>query len=367
MNRRQALAMMAGALLSPRPAWSRAASRPFRLGVTRWPPDLTLAALSAVERFIRDACDLAAPTLFGGVPWPEAAEGRPFSAAIEADLSWRPPDGHAFLVSVNMLDDGRSGLAPYWGERDNQPIPEPFAGRPFDDPLIMSAYAGYCLRVCERLRPDWFVVGIEMNILLHKAPAQWPALKTLYRATYEAVKAAFPQVQCCFSIEALHFLGQAEGADAALQRREMIELLEFSDVAAFSIYPHMSWGIPRPLPEDFFDFARDLAEAAGGKPIGISESGYTSRDVDVGGITLFGSPEDQRRHLDLLLRAAERDRYEFVVNFASHDYPRLTAALPEPARTLANIWTYTGLVDGDGGAKPATEIWRRALAMPYGR
>lgn len=137
------------------PAWGQAGgSRPFRMGVTRWPPDLTADAVAAVDRFIANDCDMAAPMILGGVPWTEAHDGAPFSVALNRDLAYRPPAGHKLLLSIGALDMGRRALAPYWGESDNRPIPAPFAALAFDDPRIKRAYASFAIRACEAMAPD---------------------------------------------------------------------------------------------------------------------------------------------------------------------------------------------------------------------
>ncbi len=338
--------------------------RSFRLGTTLWPPDLTFEAVDRAKTFVARNGDMAAPMLLGGVPWPEALSGAAFSPNVMEKLSYRPPPGHKLLVSLEPTDLGRKQLAFYMGEEDNLPLPAPWDRLGFDSPQVQTAFANYALRVVEAMRPDWLAIGIESNLLLHNSPRAWPGYKAFHRNTYRAVKARHPDLPVCFTIEALHLLGLSDNAGAARQRAEILDLMDSSDLLAFSIYPHMSYAVPRPLPADFFDFARDLARDAGGKPIAIAESGYPSRDVRVFGLTLSGSYADQRRHMDLLLRTAERDGFEFVVNFAGIDFDRLTEKLSGDIRELALIWTYTGLETADGATKPALEVWRSWLEAP---
>lgn len=348
----------------PPPLLARIAPRPrrgFRLGTTLWPPDLTIEAVDRTEAFIAANCDLAAPMLLGGVPWPEAHSGAPFSDNVRAKLAYRPPPGHKLFVSLEPIDFGRRRLALHMGEVDNLPLPEPWDRLGFGSTEVRSAFASYALRVVEAMRPDYLAIGIESNLLLHNSPDDWADYKGFHRHTYRAVKARYPDLPVCFTIEALHMLGLSDGADPVRQRMEILDLMDSSDLLAFSIYPHMSYEVPRPVPMDFFDFARDLSRDAGGKPIAVAESGYPSRDVRVMGLTLFGSYDDQRRHMELLLQTAERDGFEFVVNFAAIDFERLTARLSGDIRELSLIWTYTGLETGDGAAKPALEVWRSWL------
>jgi hypothetical protein len=348
----------------PAPPPPPPASRSFRLGVTRWPPDLTLDAVAMVDQFVARDCDFVAPMLLGGVPWPEASAGTPFSAHLNAELAYRKSVDHRMLVSLGALDATRKAMAPYWGSTDNLPRPAPWDALALDSTEVKTAFTHYARRVVEAMQPDYLAIGIESNVLLTSTPALWPALKALHRHTFSELKRRFPQLPVCFTIEALHLLGLADGSDATAQRREVREVLAHSDLVAFSVYPHVSFAVPRPLPDGFFDFARDLALAVGNKPIAVSESGYTSRDTQVFNLTLRGTESDQRRHVELLLAAARRDRYAFVVNFASTDFEKLTAKLTGDAQQLANIWTWTGLQRSDGSAKPALEARRQSLALP---
>jgi hypothetical protein len=63
----------------------------YRMGATRWPPDLTLAAMAKVERFLREDCDLSAPMILGGVPWVAADRGEDYSAALMGELGGACP------------------------------------------------------------------------------------------------------------------------------------------------------------------------------------------------------------------------------------------------------------------------------------
>jgi len=95
----------------------------------------------------------------------------------------------------------------------------------------------------------------------------------------------------------------------------------------------------------------------------------TSRDVELKafGLTLRGSEAEQRQFTELLFRVATRDRYEFVVNFATTDFERLCAKLPPPVDDLARIWAYTGLQTSESKPKPALAVWDACLKAPYRR
>jgi hypothetical protein len=341
-----------------------APTRAFRMGTTRWPPDLSLRALGQVESFLRDRADMAAPMILGGVPWDAAAEGAGFSAALMRELAWAAPAGHPKLLSLGALDTMRVGMAPHYATADNQPLPERWQGRAFDDPQVIAAYTAYCLRAAEIARPDWLAIGVEVNILLHAAPDLWPVYVRLHRAVYEAVKDRFPDIGVCFTIAAQHFMGRTDGADADRQWAAMAELMAHSDLAAFSIYPHLQDDAPDPVPDGFYDSLNEFAARAG-RPAAISECGVSSETIRYSlFIRIPGSPERQAQAMDALFRFADDGDHRFVVNFTSHDYSPLIAAVPAEHHPLLSLWEHCGILDARGGAKAVTAVWDDWLARP---
>ena len=62
------------------------ATRPFRMGFTCWPADLTLEGFLTAQAFAHAHGDIVSVMFIGGVPWPEALEGRPFSKDVDSNL-----------------------------------------------------------------------------------------------------------------------------------------------------------------------------------------------------------------------------------------------------------------------------------------
>jgi hypothetical protein len=341
----------AGAAIAGLPAPAEA-GRAFRMGFTPWPSEMSLAGLKMAEDFIAAHADLVSIMLIGGIPWQEALDGKPFSADVQRRLRYKPPQGHRVSLSISPLDTTRKGLAPYWSSRDNQPLPPDWAKLRFNDPKVIGALTGFTLRAIDALRPHYLAIGVESNALLSHSRSAWADYKEMHRAVYASVKRRHPKLPVFFTTEVNHYLERATEARGSGQEREVADLMRHSDVFAMSYYPHMSYDTRWPIPEDFFAFARRFR-----KPIAVSETGMLSREVTVTGLKLRGSPEDQRQYYDVLLKAAQRDRYRFVVTFCTTDYDRLLPALLTEAREIANIWTYTGLQTGDGKPKPALEVW----------
>lgn len=356
----------AAALAASTASAATGSPRRFRMGTTRWPPDLTLAALGMVERFIRDECDMAAPMVLGGVPWVAAEAGQDFSPRLMSELTWRPPQGHGLCLSLGPLNTMRDGLAPLYGETDNLPLPPDWADLPFDHPRVVDAYAAFCARAAMTMKPDWLVTGVEVNILLHKRPEAFPALVTLLEEAARQVRQAAPNTRVGLSVTLTHLFGLSDGADAGTQRDTMIRALEHADFAGLSVYPHTSWDIPQPVPEGWYDRITEFSRSAG-KPVAVTESGMTSESFMAGFIPIRGSDERQEAHLQSLLSSAERGDWLFVVNWTSHDYPDLMKHIPRDIRWLAKVWTYTGLRTGDGQDKPVMDVWRAAMGRGYTR
>lgn len=340
---------------APSAAVPDAGGRPFHLGFTRWPADLTAEGARVAEEFAHAHGDIVSVMFIGGIPWPEALDGREFSRDVRNSLQYHRPAGKKLFLSVSPLDKDRKNLAPYWGEKDNQPLPDAWRDRALNNPATKRAFLNFVRRAVEAMNPDYLAIGIESNVLLSHNRGRWEQLKELHRETYAAMKNLHPNLPVFFTTEVLHYRKLASDARAS-------DLMQHSDLFAMSVYPHMSYDVPRPIPADFLDFARRF-----GKPIAVSESGMTSKDVELRafGLTLRGSEPDQKQFTELLLQAAARNRYEFVITFATTDFEKLCAKLPPPLDDLGRIWAYTGLQTSDLKPKPALVVWDGWLARPH--
>jgi Glycosyl hydrolase family 53 len=329
-------------------------TRAFFMGFTLWPADLTDEGFRTAQEFAHAHGDILSVMFIGGIPWPEALDGKPFSKDVQDNLNYRPPAGKKLFLSVSPLDKDRRALAPYWGDKENLPLPKPWEKEPLNSPRVKKAYLNFLLRTIKAMRPDYLAIGVEANVLLTREPAKWRQFKDLYRDTYTAVKKAHPTLPVFFTTEVLQYKRLTNESRGTDQEREVADLMKRSDLFAMSIYPHMSAELPRPIPGNFFDFANRFK-----KPIAVSESGMTSRSVTMRsyGLTLSGSDADQQQFTELLLRTAARDKYEFVINFATTDSERLVTRLRPPQDDLARLWAFTGMQTSDQRPKPAQALW----------
>ncbi|HRJ27140.1 MAG TPA: glycosyl hydrolase 53 family protein [Fimbriimonadaceae bacterium] len=339
-----------------------AESRPFRMGFTPWPSEMSEAGLTQARRFMEQNGDLTAIMFLGGIPWQEALENKPFSADVQKQLAYRPPPGTKVFLSISPLAMSRKDLAPYWGEKDNMPLPPEWRNAALDDAKVVLSFSRFVIRSVEALRPEYLAIGVESNAMLTYDRTKWPAYKRLHTQAYRNVKTKFPKLPIFFTTEVNHYLGRSMGSNATDQEREVGELMKQSDWFAMSYYPHMTLATPWPIPSTALDFAKKFR-----KPIAMSETGMNSQPAVFPQVTLPGSPEMQDQYYQVLLDAAQRDRYQLIVNFCTTDFEKLVAVLPPGDRELASIWTYSGLQTSSGQLKPAGKRWQSTFARPFRR
>ena len=331
------------------------------LGFSPWPPDLSLAGIDRAYDFIAQNGNIIAHHMDNGVPWAEALTGKRFPAHLRKD--WkdrlaRTPDGAEVFLAFTPLAMDRASLASYWSNRgDNQPLPQAWRSKAFDDADVITAYTNYVLRGVEFFDPDYLAIGIEANIMLAREPDKWPAYLRLNAAVYRAVKEKHPDLPV-FSTVQYEFLRGIEDESkgtAQMQIPAVTELMANSDLLALSTY---RYGIlhPNPPKANYFDVARKF-----GKPIAIAESGAMSREVTVNGLLLPAFASTQADFVNMLLLNAENLDFPFLINWVNVDYEGTLEKLPGSVQELAKAWVYTGLESYSGKPKPALKIWRRCL------
>jgi hypothetical protein len=344
------------------------ASRSFYMGFTNWPPEATVEGVAQAHQFIADHGDLFAYQIDNGVPWPEALADAEFSSAVME--GWRStresiPKGHTLFVSINCLDDSRVNLAKYWGETDGMDLPAPWNTYNLDNKDVKTAYLNYAKRVVDFFKPDYFAIGIEVNVSINDAPETWTAYKELHKHVYTELKALHPSLPIFATFTHSHMKGM-DGADKDTQRKEIVELLAYCDLLGLSAYPY-GWsywpsGKEDPVSESFFDVPLSF-----GKPIAVTETGAPSQNFKALGINYKFTEDYQYQYIDLLLRKANEYKFAFVVNWTSIDFEKLLDVFPKEAREIGMIWAYTGLQRSDGQPKKALSLWDTYLDIPHSR
>ena len=342
-------------------------SRVTALGFTPFPYDITTAAVDDVYRKISEDADLYAFHMTEGVPWVEAladAEVMGYGVSLRDKWSRQRNEatahpGHAVYVGVTPLDDSRTRLADYWAAGEHMTLPGLWASYAFDAPEVKTAYLSFCRRAIAYFEPDFFAIGLEVNLLRRNSPESWNAYVSLHRDTYQALKQEEPDLPIFVTVTAVDLLEGWTDSNHAEQVAALGELLPYTDYLGLSFYPYMSAFLANPFPQDAF---ADLAALAPGKTLAIAESGYPAQTTSLPsfGLTFEGTPMKQDAWVELLLREASERRMPMVVNFVLRDYDALLAAAG--VGDAAATWRDTGFYDEAGNARPALTRWKAALA-----
>ncbi len=340
------------------------ADRPFLMGFTPFHFSWIEDRITETYDMIYKHSDMIAYHFDEGVPWPEAHAKEPFHEKVREELEYRKeqiPEGGKVYVATTPINFTRKGLADYWQKKEQQKRPGKWKKKKFDDPEVIEAYINYCEELIEVFDPEYFVYGVEVNLLLANDPKAFKRFQTLASKVYPALKEKYPELPI-----ALSFYLHAPERMAA-EREDIAPLLPYTDIFAISTYPYMAYeadGFPvDEIPDDWLKQTRSLAP---GKPFAIAENGYLAEDMKVFGKKMPSSADDQKRYTERMLREAAELDAEFVVWFVVADYDELWGVLKWAVafNPLMRAWKDTGLFDGDLKPRPALGVWDEWLTKP---
>jgi hypothetical protein len=332
-----------------------AQTRPFLMGFTAFPHDITAEAIDQTRQFVRTNADLIAHHI-EGVPWAEALRNEPFPKELMSDRetkrSMAPPGAKVYLA----VSPGRGDLK--LAEKGTTPLPPELVGKSYDDPLVQAAYLNYCRRSIEFFKPDYLAIGIEVNEIFSVGKEKWMAYAELHRHVYRELKKEHPNLPI-FASYTLHNLIKARG--------EMLtacqELMPFNDFVGVSFYPFFV----SESPDEALNWLTASFDRFD-KPYAMVETNDTGDRTEFprSKLVLHGTPEKQAAYVRTLLALADRRRFRFVVLFIHRDYDALWEAIKSSAPELFIAWRDCGLVDERGQPRPAYGVWRDYLNRPFG-
>lgn len=340
----------------------RPADRKFLLGISTWPISPTLDD-PAVDGLVQQASDIVAHVLLEGVPWPEALAStnhETFPAAVQAQwnhlrdkqqtLATERP---TYLV-LHPYDLATAGLAGYWGSAPNQPLPIPWNGLSLQDADVASAFGNYAEAAIRFFSADYVAIGIDVNVLLSRAPTDWQAVKAFHDSIYQRLKGEFPEVRVFPLLNYEHLIGTAPEADALqsmfkvsypdVLTRETQPLLESSDLLALTTYP---WQVGTEFADSrYWDPAQSLSRRLE-LPIAWH---FSLPAAPVEGF--IGSVAGQESQIAGILETAQLEgNTEFLLNWSARDVA--DTGLTENVIPLAA----SGFFDANGVPRPALDIW----------
>ncbi|HRK97929.1 MAG TPA: hypothetical protein PLE43_05545 [Alphaproteobacteria bacterium] len=336
-------------------------TRSFYMGFSNWPPDFDMSAIAKSLQLTNENSDMRLVHMDGGVPWVEMGGNQSLPKRI---VSWwdyirNESKGKKIFVTINPLNFERDGLALYANEKDDdQPLPDDWKNLSLDSDKVKTAYLSYAEEIISYWNPDYLAIGVEVNISVSKNLKTWREYLALHKFIYTKLKERHPQLPVFATVQMEHFNGLNEDAKGKedIQKREVGELMKYSDIAALSMYPYASEEIK--FNSHYLDGIRTYK-----KPMAISETGWPSKNFKVFFFPIKGSPQAQYNYLKTLLTIANRDHFLFVINWTNVDYNKMLDQLPWLMKEIAKSWVYNGLWNKDFEEKPALDVWQHYLGL----
>jgi hypothetical protein len=334
------------------------------MGFTPFPYAIRSQAVDYTYQTLEQSADLVSHHLDDGVPWQEALTNGPFHKNMQDDWNYRKartlPSQKVFL-SVSPLSFSRTTLASYRAETTQMPLPAPWNSYSFNHPDVKKAYLSYCKRSIDFFEPDYFVMGVEVNLLLKLNPTLWNDYLELHGFIYQELKKAYPILPIAISVTGIDLLEGYTEADHAQQMAGFSQLINQTDFLGISFYPYQTKYVTGPLPEDMF---RKLF-ALTSKPMAFTETGYPAQKFSIRNneVTFEGTENKQNDYVSRLLKESAQANVLFVVNFVLRDYDELWQSIGGKD-DITILWRDTGLIDENGKEREAFQTWKSYLAKP---
>ncbi len=214
--------------------------------------------------------------------------------------------------------------------------------RPLDD-STKQAYKDRAVALVDEYKLKYLGIGIEVNTLYVKSPADFDAFVQFYNEVYDAVKAKSPDTTV-FTIFQLEMMKGLNGGlfggtnDPAKAQWSLLDRFPKSDIIAFTTYPGLIYRAPSEIPSNYYDDIRTRTK----KPVAFTEIGWHS-EADPAGWE--SSEAEQADFVKTFFNGTRGLNQEF--NIWSFMFDQDTLA---PFRSM-------GLYREDGTAKLAWDSW----------
>lgn len=319
------------------------APRSFLMGVTFWPPaNPSLASRSDVfGAFVKRTLEASELVQFQ-TAWSPV---QPDMAGAARSIAWvARQHGRKFSLALEWLDWDRRLL------RDSNDHPWSFG-----DPSVQTLFLEKTIAAAVELKPEFFVLGIEVNFLALYRAQDFREFVSLYRKAREGIHAVSPSTKVLVSFQ-YDWVRGANHPDFPIGPHPQVIAAFGSDLdmVGISTYPHGQYRRPQDIPADFFDAIPDL-----GRPIGIFETTWRTEGDDS-----RYSVEVQDEFVRWLLAAAQAHRFEVVLWTCASDTLSRTELPPERTGSVYGMpWSFgaLGLWTLEGQAKPGATRWLAAL------
>ncbi len=317
------------------------------------PPEPTLESLLSHYEALGEHADFV--LLQPNIPWEDFAAGARDESQRLTDLRHQVALAHANGLDAVFIVDPLNGL----NRREFMGLPDDWTPS-FATPEVRSAFIDFALWIVRQFRPRYLGLASEINTYADAHPDDFPNYLSLYRETYEAVKAESrdTQVFVTFQWEDLNNLigAASEGRQAYDTNWDQVEAFEPQlDLWVISSYPFVAFQRGADIPDDYYTPLLSRTD----RPLAVAEGGYTSEPVG----PFPGTPQDQVDYLNAI-HSQLGDRLRFWVYLLLSDFdPEVYGdamrqqGLDEEDVDTLGMFRSVGLREADGTPKPGLGTW----------
>lgn len=219
----------------------------------------------------------------------------------------------------------------------------PFDTASFADPTLVDAYLAQ-IRCLAELRPEYLVLGPEVNFIYIFNPREWANFVPVYQRAYEMAKTVSPatQVGMSFQYDGLRHDRLMNGDDWGVVNTGPRDFVAFTTYYGFSEDRNAEFPDPALIPDDYYALIRQVLGPD--TPVIFTEVGWSS---------FFDNGLETQaafvRRLPALLAPAKPDNITWALQ---HDVQYFEG----PGSSL----NQSGLLTPDGEPKPA---WEQAMTF----
>ena len=317
------------------------------------PPEATTEAVLRHFQALGEHADFI--LIQPNIPWEDFADGIEGESQGREDLT-----NQTILATQNGLGwvfvvDPLNGL----NRREFMRLPEGWEAS-FGNPDVRNAFTNFTLWIVREFKPHYLGLASEINTYLDAHPDDVENYMSLYRKTYDLIKAEAPdtQVFVTFQWDDLNnmFAQAAEGRAAYNTNWEQMEAFEPRlDLWVISSYPYFVFPTGAEIPPDYYTPLLTQTD----KPLAVAEGGWSSRPIG----PAPGDPQSQVDYLEAIHeQLGGRLRFWVYLILSDLNMASIGEALQEQgiseqdAETL-EFFAAVGLREWDGTPKPALEVW----------
>jgi hypothetical protein len=338
-------------------------SRPFHLGTTMIPHDMSLEGIAALQAFVKEYSELVGRKLDDGIPWQEALDKTFYPEDLEKKIAEdsQRPEGKKVFLATTPLHKEKEAKADWFGAKPDDPRAVAWKGRDLDDPDVVRAYANWCRDLIRRFQPDYFAYATEVNQLAAKNPQRWKKFAVFAKEIYLTLKKENPSLPIFVTLNVETYY-----ENETVQKKMISQVAPFSDYACVTSIPFFVQPNPAKIPKDYF---AKVAAAIPGKPFAVAETCFIAEDLRILAEERTGKAAWQDDYLRFLLDEAARLNGKFVVWSIPRDCDALHQKLAEnpvtaPMAEFFKLFKDSGLLDGEGRPRKSFDTWAKWMALP---